>query len=439
MAKYKHWRDYQNQLQRERLRKAFFKKGIWFLLFSLFIVAGIQFSKVSRSTGYFKVFPDITIPPHDATVKGPAVLAKEDLRSMIDPAVLCDSTGGKVALNYSGKTFSVKTTLDSRLQNYMLTKVRRSKSYLIGFVAMDPSTGRILSMINSKKMNAVKNACLSNQFPAASIFKIITAAAAIEGCDLSGDTQLTYNGRKHTLYKNQLTDRINRYTNRTTLKKSFAQSINPVFGKLGVFRLRKDLLEEYAVRFGFNQSIDFELPVQPSRISVGDDPYHWAEVASGFNRETVISPIHGALIASVILNGGKLVEPTIVEYIADDENNPVYVGGTRIVRDAIAPETTRELKALMAATISCGTCRRLFRGYRRDPILSKLVIGGKTGSINNRCDELHYDWFVGFCEQKTGNRKLALAAVVVHDKLLRKKAPAFARLAMRYYFDENRS
>jgi cell division protein FtsI/penicillin-binding protein 2 len=321
----------------------------------------------------------------------------------------------------------------------MLKKVQSSKAPLIGFVAVDPSTGRILSMIDSKKVDEAKSVCLSNQFPAASIFKIITAAAAIDGCNLFANTKLTYNGRKHTLYKNQLTDRINRYTNTTTLKKSFAQSINPVFGKLGVFCLKKDLLEEYAVRFGFNQSIDFELPVQPSRISVGDDPYHWAEVACGFNRETVISPLHGALIASVILNGGKLVEPTIVEYITDDESNPVYVGDIRVSREIISLETSQELKKLMAATISCGTCRRIFRGYRRDPILSKLVIGGKTGSINNTCDELHYDWFVGFCEEKTGTKKLALAAVVVHDKLLREKAPVYARLAMRYYFNENRS
>lgn len=88
----------------------------------------------------------------------------------------------------------------------------------------------------------------------------------------------------------------------------------------------------------------------------------------------------------------------------------------------------------MAATISYGTCSRAFRGYRRDSVLSKLLIGGKTGSINNKTDELHYDWFVGFCAEKKGTRKLALAVLVVHDKLLRARAPEFARLAMRYYF-----
>jgi peptidoglycan glycosyltransferase len=432
MRNHKSWRDYQGTLQRQELRKTIFKRSVWFFPVLLFLVLGVQFFKVSLSTGYFKDFPDIIKPFKDSSL-----WTKEDLRTIIDPKALCNSTEEKIDLNYSGKTFSVGTTLDSRLQNYMLKKIQSSQSPLIGFVAIDPASGRILSMIDSRKSDSGENVCLSNQFPAASIFKIITAAAAIEGCNISADTKLTFNGRKHTLYKNQLTNRIHRYTNSTSLKKSFAQSINPVFGKLGVFSLKKDLLEEYAIRFGFNQSIDFELPVQPSRISVGDDSYHWAELACGFNRETVMSPVHGAMIASVILNSGKLAEPSIVEYITDKENNPLYVGEKRASRQVISPETSQELKELMAATVSYGTCSRTFRGYRRDRILSKLVIGGKTGSINNKSNELHYDWFVGFCEEKNGPKKLALAALVVHNKLLREKAQVFARLAMKYYFKQS--
>lgn len=434
MTNYKSWKDYQEELQRQQLRKRFCKRSIWFFPFLLFIVLGIQFVKVSLSTGYFKVFPEIISQSKEESAESSTVLNKEDLRSMIDPEAVFNNIEGKIDLKYSGRTFFVETTLDSRLQDYMLNKIRDSQSPMIGFIAMDPATGRILSMVDSNKDDGVRSVCLGNKFPAASIFKIITAAAAIESCDICAHTKLTYNGRKHTLYKNQLTDRINHYTNTTSLKKSFAQSINPVFGKLGILRLKKNLLETYSLRFGFNQLINFELPVQSSRISVGNVPYHWAEVACGFNRETLISPLHGAMIASVILNGGKLVEPTIVEYIADNENNPVYIGGTNVVRQVISSETSREMKELMAATISCGTCSRTFRRYRRDPILSKLFIGGKTGSINNESDELHYDWFVGFCEENTGARKLVLAVLVVHKELLREKAQEFARLAMRYYF-----
>jgi cell division protein FtsI/penicillin-binding protein 2 len=235
-----------------------------------------------------------------------------------------------------------------------------------------------------------------------------------------------------------LTDRINRYTNSISLRSSFAKSINPVFGKLGISRLKKDLIEEYANRFGFNQEIDFELPVEQSRISVSEDPYHWAELACGFNRKTLISPIHGAMMAAVIVNGGKLVEPTIIEFITDDEKNPIYAGSTNIIRQVISQKASQEMRELMEATISSGTCSSTFMGYRRDPILSKLSIGGKTGSINDKSDELRYDWFVGYCAEKAGIRKLAIAVLVVHHKLLREKAQEFARRAMRCYFKASR-
>jgi len=365
------------------------------------------------------------------------VLTKKALRDreLIDPEGLWNNPEGKIDINFSGKSYSVETTLDRELQSYMLKQIERSRSPLIGFVAMDPKTGRILSMIDSRKVKDAKSVCLSSRFPAASIFKIVSAAAAIDRCNISADTRFSYNGRGYTLYRNQLTGRINRYTNFITLKNSFAKSINPVFGKLGIFRLQKDLLEEYAIRFGFNQPIDFELPVELSRVSVGDDPYHWAEVACGFNRETLMSPVHGAMMAAVIANDGKLVEPTIVRCITDSDKNRVYVGSANIVRQVISPKASQEMKQLMAATISQGTCSSTFRGYRRDPILSRLLIGGKTGSINSKRHEFRrYDWFVGFCEEEDGTNSLAVAVLVVHDRFLREQARHFAHRAMRHYF-----
>lgn len=444
MRNYQSWKDYQRQYKRkdfrkrlfEGLRKRLFKGSIW--LFPVLLLTGIHYLKVGLSSdvcdGSPEIAGELAGTAEGEGVAGLSVLMKKDLRELIDSESLCNSPESKIDINYSGRSFIMETTIDSRLQNYMLKKIHGSQSPLIGFVAMDPATGRILAMIDSSKVKGAKDVCLSSQFPAASIFKIVSAAAAIDRCNIFPDTKLTYNGRGHTLYKNQLTGRINRHTNTISLESSFAKSINPVFGKLGVFRLKKDLLEEYAIRFGFNQPINFELPVQLSRLSVSDDSYHWAEIACGFNRETLISPLHGAMMAAAIVNGGKLVEPMIIECIIDDRKNPVYVGSANIVRQVISPKTSQQMKELMAATISRGTCRRTFSGHHRDKILSKLFIGGKTGSINDKSNELRYDWFVGFCGDKAGTRKLALAVLVVHGKLIREKANQYARRAMRYYF-----
>jgi peptidoglycan glycosyltransferase len=437
MRKLLGWKDYQKRLQREGLRERLLKRSLWLLPLLVLFGLGIPFLKINLSTGYFNRSTETAALLEGEGAETSSLFTKKDLRAMIDPDDVFSNPGGKIDLHCSNRFFSLETSLDSGLQSYMLKKIRGSQSPMIGFVAMDPATGQILSLIDSKKVDGVKSICLSSQFPAASIFKIVSAAAAIDGRHISADTKFTYNGRRHTLYKNQLTHRTNRYTNTVSLKTSFARSVNPVFGQLGIYRLKRELLEEYATRFGFNQPIDFELPLQPSRISVGDDPYHWAELSCGFNRETLISPVHGAMIAASIVNDGQLVEPTIVQRITDNEKKAVYVGPLSVMRQVISRKASQEMKALMAATISCGTCRRTFRGYRRDPVLSKLLIGGKTGSINNKTDELHYDWFVGFCAEKKGTRKLALAVLVVHDKVRRAKAQEFAHLAMKYYFKKS--
>ncbi len=89
----------------------------------------------------------------------------------------------------------------------------------------------------------------------------------------------------------------------------------------------------------------------------------------------------------------------------------------------------------MKATIYRGTARKEFRGYRRDKILSKLNLGGKTGSIGSRSvNNVRYDWFVGFAEEKKGDRKIVLSIVVAHEKFIGKRAGYYAKIAIRKYF-----
>jgi beta-lactamase class D len=88
----------------------------------------------------------------------------------------------------------------------------------------------------------------------------------------------------------------------------------------------------------------------------------------------------------------------------------------------------------MRATVRSGTSRKAFKGYRRDRVLSKLIIGGKTGSINNKTQDARFDWFVGFAEEKDGPEKLVVAAVVAHEKYIGTRSSRYARMAIRRHF-----
>lgn len=336
-------------------------------------------------------------------------------------------------LSTGGKTYQIRSSIEPSLQKFIIDQIDRKNSKFFGFVAMEAKTGRILSMVSYDKNNLNSDICTNSAYPAASIFKIITSAAAIEKCGFNCNTPVTFNGSKYTLYKRQLKNRSNKYTNRTSFKKAFAESINPVFGKIGAHNLGKDAIESYATAFGFNRRFDFEIPLQTSSLTISDDPYNWAEIACGFNNETLISPLHGALMVSIILNNGAPVEPTLIDKIIQD-NQIVYQRKSHALSRIINIDTATTLKKLMNATITSGTASKYFSKFKSDKILSKLSIGGKTGSINNNKEHLKYDWFQGFAEEKNGLKKIVISVLVVHEKFIGTRAARYSRMAIKEYF-----
>ena len=427
------WRDYQTQLKRRRgggFRRPLALKGVG-VLAALLVVLWFAIRE-----------PDTALPPAAApgpvpaavdTATGP-LLSKSDVQDLLVDRPIQDLLEKRVLVRWGEKNLVVEPSIDGPLQDYMTERLYERTSRYIAIVVMEAASGRILAMVGFDKNDPDGNPCLSSHFPAASIFKIVTAGAAIEHCHLSSRSTLTYNGAKHTLYKSQLKDIQNRYTHQTTLAASFAQSVNPVFGKLGSHCLKQKALAQYAEAFGFNHPIPFELPVPPSRAPLTADPYQWAEVASGFNRETVISPLHGALLAAVALNGGLLVEPTIVDRITGPEGRILYRSGPTAEKRAVAAVTAKEIDRLMRETVSQGTARKPFRNRTRDRVLSQLEIGGKTGSIDNAGHDARYDWFVGFARHPQGDEAIAVSVVVAHEKYIGRRAGEYARMAMTEYF-----
>ncbi|PID40934.1 MAG: PbpA [Proteobacteria bacterium] len=366
----------------------------------------------------------------------PALLHKADVQILLDHNRLINLTAQPVTIHFDGKPYSVRTTLDLQLQQYLLKKMDRINSRYIGIVAMEPSSGRLIAMAGFNKLDPDQDPCLMADYPAASLFKIVTAAAAIEEKGYTAGSRFTFNGYKHTLYKRQLTDKNNRYTNAISLRDAFAQSVNPVFGKIGALYLDRQALLTYGNAFAFNRHVEFELPCPASRLAIEDDAYRRAEIASGFNRQTVLSPLHGAVIVSAVVNGGKPVEPTVIDRILDHTDTPVYLSRPTFLPAAISSQTADILGQLMTATITAGTAKKTFRGRSRHKVLSRLKLGGKTGSIYNRAHDAKFDWFAGYAAEKKGKEKLVVSVMVAHEKYIGKRAGQYARLVIERYFRE---
>jgi cell division protein FtsI/penicillin-binding protein 2 len=373
-------------------------------------------------------------PPPVSAVPASRPLTKHEVQALLSETPFLNLQQSSFDLRQGNETYTVRTTFDLELQRLLLQRLDLKNSRYVGIVVMDSQDGRVLAMVGHDRTDPSRNPCTESRFPAASVFKIITAAAAVETCDLDAGSVLTYSGGKHTLYKSQIQAPPPKQPNRATLKESFAQSINPVFGKLGANALGRDVIAAYAEAFGFNREIDFELPTRPSRIELSDKPFALAEIASGFNRTTLISPLHGALIAAAIVNQGRFVEPTIVEEITAEDGRSIYRGRAVFQQQAICPETSQVLSELMQATVRSGTASREFNKHADRNLFSKLDIGGKTGSISDGTPDARYDWFVGYAREDQGEARIVFAVVVAHEEFIGTRASAYAAMAIKAFF-----
>jgi cell division protein FtsI/penicillin-binding protein 2 len=330
----------------------------------------------------------------------------------------------------------VESTLHSRLQDNAQDLLRKARALRCSLVLLDAQTGQVLVLAGAKGNKPEVKVALDAGIPAASIFKIITAAAAVEETNLTPNSQFTYVGRPHTLYASQIKPGQPPQGNKVSLRQSFATSNNPVFARLGIYLLGRDLLLWYGRALGFESRIPFELPLGVSALSPASTQFAIGELASGYNRDTTISPLHAALLGGVFLNGGRLMEPYMVRQVSSDGGDIIYQGGPRSLGRVVSVKTAKYMLGMFEATVKEGTARTYFRRNSNDPVLRNLFIGGKTGTISRQQINEHYEWFVGLAQDGDNGRSYAIASLVVHGKTRGQSAKELARLLLRQAFSE---
>jgi cell division protein FtsI/penicillin-binding protein 2 len=415
-------------------------------------------------------------PPPPAGI----ALDKAALAELLGARELPADPGGLLELKGpDGQTLYARTTLDPVLQAKALELVAQAGAVRAALVVVDPATGRVLALAGAGRDGG--NAALSGTYPAASVFKMVTAAAAVERASLTSDSVINYDGAKHTLYKANVVKGLDQGTHRTTLRTGFAQSVNSVFGKIGALAVGGQGLARTADNFGFNRALPFEMPLEASTFALGttgslappatppagdyeetpesalpeatleeagvapagesdldSEIFHLAELASGFNRATRISPVHGALMAAAAVNGGTLYEPTVIDEVFTRANEILYQGVSIPAGPAVMAETAAELRDMMHATVLEGTGRKRLSDALEQPVLSRLELGGKSGSINDD-DGSRVDWFVAFANPREPDSTappLALAAVVVHQGGFRLASQDLVRRALLVYYGD---
>lgn len=337
-----------------------------------------------------------------------------------------------------GKGYNIHFTLDRDLQTVVEETYQRYNPAYASFVAMDPDTGRILAMVDYSSKGHEGNLNLKASYPAASVFKVVTAAAALNDGKIRPNALFPVNGRPGTLYKRNLREVVNRWTRFMTIEEAFAKSVNTVFGRIAMTRVGPDALQRYADSFSFNQKLDFDMPIEMgSALIPTDDEFGLAESGSGFTRKQTLNPIQGAMIAAAVVNGGHIPAPYIVDTVTGQSGSKVYEAesGGAVFSSPMDQETSKSLAMIMEHTITRGTAKREFRDYNHHPVLSKLFIGGKTGSLSGTSPAGRYDWFIGFAQSSADpTKRIAFASMVVNHKNWKVKSYRVAREAILHHF-----
>jgi peptidoglycan glycosyltransferase len=356
----------------------------------------------------------------------PGLLAKA--LGELDGADCIELSDGK------GPPYTLHTSFDREYQRWVEGRLRRSMALGGVVAALDPRSGRILALASYNEDPEKPEAFFWKAYPAASLFKVVTAAAALDSGVLETESVLDYTGRNHTLYKRDLAQKTYPWSNKVTLRKAFAMSVNPVFGKIGIHSLGPEALREYGAAFFFGQALPSEVPFDTSRLSVPEDSIGIAEIASGFNRRTEMTALHAAWIGSLIVSDGAAPVPWLVESAHTADGETFYRHREGVPVRVLSQGTARDMQDLMEATIQLGTCSKSFRARRRDKSLRTVVFGGKTGNINNKTDTIKYDWFLGYARNESGSQELALSVMMVHGRLLGHRANVMAYDLFKRYF-----
>ncbi|MCD4814662.1 tetratricopeptide repeat protein [bacterium] len=333
-------------------------------------------------------------------------------------------THGQAGLERSLNTYlpgnSVTLTIDSTWQRAADQAMGWRKGSL---VALNPKTGEILAMVNHPSFNPnsidrdwkkivrnknqpLKNRAMEGLYKPGSIFKIITAAAALES-ELNMDHIFPVNCTGAVRFSGKTFWCWRRHGSIDSLQAALDTSCNMAMAEVG-FSLGPDRLYEYSNKFGFGAPItcsfqskvlDLSFPLATSVAPmVNDDRYALADRSCGLGQDIAISPLHAAMLAATIANQGKMMSPFFIKEIKNIKGDLLGQGVPSILRTPISPDSAKQIQHFMIDTVR--------HGIGRKAAVEGITVAGKTGTTGDSRQGLN-GWFICFAPAE--NPQVAVA------------------------------
>lgn len=234
-------------------------------------------------------------------------------------------------------------------------------------VAIDPSNGRILAMVNQKL-------ALSSGAEPCSTIKISVALAALEEGIVTRDTMVNLGGGY-----------------RVNMTEALAKSINPYFEVLGR-QLGFERVRHYANEFGLGELAGYDIPGEQLGV-YPDEPLPEDKGGVGrmcsFGESISMTPLQLGALMAAIANGGTLYylqHPTTPDEALNFQ--------PRVKRTLDIKPLIPSIEDGMLGAVHYGTARSLRTSFNEFPVL------GKTGTCSN--NGTRYGWFASYADTQYG-------------------------------------
>ena len=278
--------------------------------------------------------------------------------------------------NWTSPTFADSTDGDSVDGEDLM--VRRAAVQALGpfngtVVVVDPTTGRLLSIVNQKL-------AFQSGFQPCSTIKIVAALAGLSEGVLDQSTVLKV-GRRKTM---GLTDAI-------------AHSNNSFFSMIG-YRLGYDKVVHYASLFGLGEKAGLNLDGEQPGTIAAEAPKDGVGMMTSFGEGFFMTPLELAGLMTVVANGGTL-------YYLQHPRTPEEISQftPRVKRQLEVQEWLPVIKPGMMGAVEYGTARRAV--FNPDE-----PIFGKTGTCTDGRTPTHLGWFGSYNE--LGSNKLVVVVLL---------------------------
>jgi peptidoglycan glycosyltransferase len=323
----------------------------------------------------------------------------------------------------------VKLTIDPAAQEAAYDGLGNFKGAV---VAIDVRTGAILAMVSTPSYaphplaspsgsaemeywqelrddedRPDRNRAIAETLPPGSVFKLVTAAAALESGEYTADSvipgpaeyDLPLSSRTLPNQSGQACGS----NNETTITNALRISCNTAFAYLGE-ELGADALRDQAQRFGFNAQPLTNNDMNAATSRFPDEMDAPQTILSAIGQYDVrATPLQMAMVTAAIANDGVLMEPYLVEELrAPDLVSTIEQAEPEEASRAISNDTSRQLTEMMVDVVENGT--------GANAQIPGMQVAGKTGTAQSSPDRPPYAWFTSFAP--ADEPRVAVAVVI---------------------------